>query len=162
MNIKHLDNELAFQESSIFYNTVESRISRFNGKSLLLDPRFNGFIKDFIITVKCKDKLVNDLIGVQVQVNGHDMINSTSELIKYKYPRKHLSTKLPKGYYYYSFCLDPYNSFKTNCIFPTNRIDMLTFKFEMKYSQEYEITLLASGINILSFVDGHVRRILDV
>jgi len=153
--------DLASQENYIFYNTLYSKFFTFNGKSLYVNTNIYSYMKDFIITVKSKDNFVDDLIGIQVQANGHDLINATSELIKYKYPKRYLSTRLPKGYYYYSFCLDPYNSFKTNCILPTNQIDIFTFRFEMKYSQDYEITLLASGINVLSFVNGHVRKFMD-
>ena len=144
---------------NVFLNTVHNLEFEFVGKNYNPNVNFRHVMKDFIIVVIDleKNKYVNelDVLGVGV-VNGdkNSLLSCTSQMLKYVYPIKYLKRKIPVGYYYYSFCIEPYNTFKNTQTFTTGRVDNLSFDFKMKYDKKYKIILLSSGINILRYYHG--------
>ncbi len=158
-----LRNNMGQQGHEIQINQIqESNESFSSGEvphyNIIKHVHFNHPCKDiiFIVYNRKTEELSDDLETIILQINGHDRFIFSAQLAKNLYPKKYLGIEAPKGYYYYSFCKDPYNTYDGNNTINFSRLDVVTFKFETKVPVNHDITIITTNFNFLRIMGGMV------
>ncbi len=116
----------------------------------------NHPIKDLIIIIRNNDtkELVDDIEKIKIRLNGIDCYSVSAHFLKYTYPNRYLNiSKIPKGYYYYSFCKTPFNAFRGSTL-NASRIDTFSIEFIFNKNTNHNIKIIATNLNLLRYAGG--------
>ena len=99
-------------------------------------------------------ELVDDIEKIKIKLNGMDCYSVSAHFLKYTYPNRYLNiSKIPKGYYYYSFCKNPFNASRGSTL-NASRFDTFIIEFIFNKNTNHNIKIITTNLNLLRTAGG--------
>ena len=150
---------IAQNEHNVILNQVQEITNSFvdscpNNRIINFPVNFTNQCKDFIFIIKNETTgdLIDDIDEIRLFINDEERFKLNSQMVKFMYPIKHLGRKIPKGYYYYTFCKNPYIA-TIGSVLNTGQAN-IRFEFITKNQINHRITIITTNLNIIRYTEG--------